>query len=210
MPSLFVRLFFSSLLFLPATSFCMEWLLDNQPTAIYVGAFGGINGGFNLPCKSVRTNRGYYFGLNGGKRIWPNCRLEIDAAWQRNETHGLQAGQVKLANVKGPITILSVMGNGLFDFSLPFPGSPSIGGGIGYAKAYGHWSGDLTKSIANGVTKQKSFKDSLNRGGFAWQVMAQLNFFLRDDLKLNIEYRYFRLTNDINNSKFGLALVKFF
>lgn len=195
---------------LNCSSICIPWLLDYQPPGVYVGAFGGIGGGYNLNSKGVRVNRGYYFGFNLGKKVYPNLRVEIDGSWQGNDVHGIKENSIPLRHVKGPINIWSGMVNAIFDFNLPFPGSPSLGGGIGYAHAHGHWSGTLTQFIDENTTLDKTLKSSLTKSGLAWQIIADLNFFLMDDLKLNVEYRYFRLTSEVNSSKFGLSLVKFF
>lgn len=203
---------FLILAFTPVTcsSMCISWLLDYQPPGVYVGAFGGIAGGYSLKSKGVVVNRGYYCGLNVGKKVFPNLRLEVDGTWQGNDVHGIKKKPVALEHVKGTINIWSGMVNAIFDFNLPFPGSPSLGGGVGYAHAHGHWSGSLTQSIDEKTTLSKTLKSSLTKSGLAWQIIADLNFFLMDDLKLNVEYRYLKLTSELNSSKFGLSLVKFF
>lgn len=208
--SFFLLIFFSHPC--EGMSYCqISWLEDYQPPGFYLSAFGGISGGYNLNNKHAKTNRGYYFGINGGKKVFPNLRLEADVSWQGNDVKGVKNGTVNLTHVKGPINIWSGMGNAIFDFNFPFPGSPSLGGGIGYAHAEGHWSGVLTKTLADNTTKEKKLKSSYKKSGFAWQIIADLNFFLTDDIKLDVEYRFFKLYNHhLSSHKFGLAIVKFF
>lgn len=207
--------FFFNLLQAGCCSFhCLPWLQDDQPPGWYASAFGGMNGGYDIDCKDVHTNRGYYLGMNGGKKVFPNVRLEGDFIWQRNGVgeieHGtLQKGKKDLDHPKGNFSIASLMANAILDLNFPFPGSPSIGGGVGYADAHGDWSGDLTKTI-NGVECIKKIKSSYKTQGFAWQVIANLNFFICHQLKINVEYRYFNLGRPIRNHKFGLSLSKFF
>ena len=190
------------------------WLQDYQPSGFYLSAFGGINGGYDVDCKDVHTNRGYYCGINAGKKIFPNVRLEGDFIWQQNGVGEIQKGNLEdgkkdLDHPKGTFNIESFMANTILDFNFPFPGSPSFGGGGGYAHAHGHWAGELTKTV-NDVDKTKKFKSSYKTSGFAWQIIADLNFFICRNLKINVEYRYFNLGRPIRNHKFGLSLVKFF
>lgn len=193
---------------------CLPWLQDYQPSGFYVSAFGGINGGYDIDCKDVNTNRGYYCGINGGKKIFPNVRVEGDFIWQGNEVSDIQKGTLEkgkkdLDHPRGTFNIESCMANAILDFNFPFPGSPSLGGGVGYAHAHGSWSGILTKTL-NDVEKNKEIKSSYKKSGFAWQIIADLNFFICRNLKINVEYRYFNLGRPISNHKFGLSVVKFF
>lgn len=210
-----VQIYFFLLLFFSNTiqAYCLPfpWLLDYQPSGFYLSAFGGIAGGYDLKCSNFRTNRGYYFGINGGKKVFPNIRLEGDIIWQGNDVQSgaTTSTTIQINHVDGSINIGSVMANAILDFNFPFPGSPSLGGGVGYAWADGHWSADFTKT--NGVLfKRRRIKSSFSENGFAWQIIADLNFFVCRSLKVNIEYRFFKLHDEISTHKFGLALVKFF
>jgi opacity protein-like surface antigen len=210
----FVRLGFFLLLFVSSTiqAYCLPfpWLLDYQPPGFYMSAFGGIAGGYDLKCDNFKTNRGYYFGVNGGKKIFPNIRMEGDLMWQGNEVKSDDSvGASQFTHVDGSINIASVMANAIFDFNFPFPGSPSIGGGVGYAWADGHWSADMTKTTGTLFKKQR-IKSSFKENGFAWQIIVDLNFFVCNKLKINVEYRFFKLHDEIDSHKFGLSLVKFF
>lgn len=194
------------------SSYCLPFpvFLDYQPSGFYVSAFGGIAGGYDLTCRNVKTNRGYYFGVNGGKKVLPNFRVEGDAMWQGNDVNALTSlGTLSLDHVRGSIDIGSVMANGILDFNFPFPGSPSIGAGVGYAWADGDWKATLSKTVGT-LVKKRHFRDSFSKNGFAWQLIADLNFFICNDFKINIEYRFFKLSRDVTTHKFGLAAVKFF
>ena len=202
-------IFFVLLLFNPTQARGFLWLLDYQPSTPYLGVFGGMNGGSEVNCRPVKTNRGYYFGVNGGKKIFPNFRFEGDLMWQRNDVNNVTYHSTSLNHSKGAIDIGSVMANGMFDFGFPFPGSPSLGGGVGYAHASGHWSGIYNRS-AGVFSVEKRIKSHFKTGGFAWQIIADLNFFVLDTFKVNIEYRFFKLQDKINKNKFGVSLIKFF
>ncbi len=187
----------------------IPWLLDYQPSGIYISAFGGMNGGYELDNQNVHLNRGYYAGINIGKKVLPNFRLEADAIWQENDVNGLIVGNISLDHAHGTINTYSFMGNAVLDLNFPYPGSPSIGGGVGYGNAEGHWSGTLSQTVKN-ITASKKIKSSFHKNGLCWQIIADLNFFLCPNLKINIEYRFFKLENKFSNNKFGLTLVRFF
>lgn len=205
----FLFLFFSH----PIQAYCLPfpWLLDYQPSSFYISAFGGYAGGYELKCDDFKTVRGYYLGINGGKKIFPNIRLEGDAIWQRNRVQSdvPTSNTLQVNHVDGAINIGSIFANAILDFNFPFPGSPSLGGGVGYAWADGHWSADLTKT-KEAFFKRRRVRSSFRENGFAWQLIADLNFFVCNDLKINIEYRFFKLRDEFSTHKFGLALVKFF
>lgn len=196
-------------IFLHADCLPFPWLLDYQPSGFYFGAFGGMGGGYKLDCKNVVTNRGCYLGVNGGKKIFPNVRIEGDASWLGNEVNGITVGSTALNHTDGTINTFSLMANAIFDFNFPFPGSPSLGAGVGYAHAGGHWSGVLTQTNGAFFT-EKTVKSSFHKSGFAGQMLANLNFFICNNLKVNLEYRFFKLNNAMSTHKFGLAIVKFF
>lgn len=183
-------------------------LLDYQPSSFYVGVFGGYAGGYDLKCTDFKTNRGYYLGFNTGKKVFPNIRWEGDIIWQRND---VKSDVNPINHVSGAINMGSVMTNAILDFNFPFPGSPSLGGGIGYAWADGHWSANVTQTQpGEAAFKKRHIKSSFRENGFAWQIIASLNFFACYDLDIKVEYRFFKLHDEISSHKFGLALVKFF
>ena len=206
-------LIFFSYFPLTAHSFCcpcLPWLLDYQPSGFSVGAFGGITGGYELDCEDVETNRGYYCGIQAGKKVFPNVRLEGDLIWQGNDVNRITVqNTTDLDHPRGSFNIGSIMANAILDLNFPFPGSPSLGAGIGYAYANGHWSGILTQTNET-LAIERKLKSSFHKGGLSWQIIADLNFFICPTLKINIEYRFFKLSHQLSNNKFGLALVKFF
>lgn len=194
---------------------------------VYVGGFGGINGGYDFRCKHIKTNRGYYAGIRVGNKFFSYIRLEGELAWQWNEVNSLNEGTIQFDHVRGDINVWSVMANGIFDF--PFncclPARPYLGGGIGYAYTSGHWSGSFTppaptvvaanpvpanNTNENVFSSREHFKSNLHNGGFAWQVIAGLNFSVCYRIVISLEYRFFKAEGRISNHKFGLALAKNF
>lgn len=197
-----------------------------------IGAIGGINGGYELECKHVKTNRGYYAGLKIDKNVFCCIRLEEEFCWQWNEVNSLKNQSIQLDHVRGRINIWSLMTNGIFDipFNCCLPARPYLGGGIGYAQANGHWKGRITPPTVNNAAANnavgnnagnvvnngyeseivsKCFKSKINKGGFAWQVIAGLNFSVCL-VTIGIEYRFFKTQDHISNHKLGLALSTLF
>lgn len=181
----------------------------------YTGVVGGINGGYPLTCKRAKTNRGYYLGLKVGKKFFYNIRLEEEFTWQENQVNTLNKGTtttVQFTDIKGNVNIWSLMTNGIFDFcfNCNLPGRPYLGAGIGYAYAEGRWSGNFTRNN-DPLFIEKHIRSSIHKGGFAWQIIAGLNFFICPRLSISLEYRFFDLeTSCIRNHKLGLTLTKFF
>ncbi|MFI0434544.1 MAG: outer membrane protein [Parachlamydiaceae bacterium] len=190
-------------------AFCLPWLLDSEPPGFYVTAFGGFNGGYNVNSSDIKTSRGYYCGINAGKKIYPNIRLEGDFIWQRNGVQGVSLGSLSLTHLKGTMNTESLMANLLFDLNFPFPGTPSIGAGIGYAFADLNWSGKFIQTTDH-LIKEKDYKGSVHEKGLAWQIIANLNFFVCPSVKISAEYRFFKLEDKFSTYKLGLALSKFF
>lgn len=210
-------------------SSCFSLLEEALSTpGFYAGFYGGINGGYELTCQRVKTNRGYYVGLKVGKSFFSCLRLEEDFTWQSNEVNQIRGGgnigtatTVQFDHIRGTIDIWSLMTNGIFDipFNCHLPARPYIGAGIGYACANGHWSGNIIKQQPLDTTvvppvqpppKVKHFRSHLHRGGFAWQILAGLNFSLCYDIVVSLEYRFFKQDCRINNHKFGIVTSKSF
>lgn len=206
-----------------------------------IGVLGGINGGYDLRCKHVKTNRGYYAGMKIGQDLFYHLRVEGEVDWQWNEVNSIKNEPIQFDHARGDINIWSVMSNGIFDipFNCQLPARPYIGGGVGYAYSSGHWVGSFNKTItpvanpitnnpvtnnaptvnattanvnnADGtvVTKRKHIRSRLHQGGFAWQIIAGLNFSVCY-VNIGLEYRYFKTEGFISNHKFGLALTNLF
>lgn len=234
MKYLMVGFIFLNLLFsYGCYALCLPNLWYGLIPGIDVGAFGGINGGYDLRCRHVKTIRGYYAGLKIDKSLFCYLRLEEELAWQWNEVNSIKNATVQFDHMRGDINIWSLMTNGIFDipFNCRLPARPYVGGGVGYAYTSGNWVGSVSQNPTintannaqanNAVNPQtnlanetvcftrRHIKSNIHKGGFAWQIIAGLNFPICC-FKIGLEYRYFKSQRDISNHKFGLALVKLF
>jgi OOP family OmpA-OmpF porin len=192
------------------SAFCLPGF-DYQPIpGYYFGVLGGGSGGYEIDCHKVHTDLGYYVGAKLGTNIFSFLRVEGDAIWQENDVnHIVQTQSIQLRHLKGHVHLWSVMANALIDFNWDWPMRPFIGGGVGYGQAHGHWKGFRELTDANLMVIERRVKGSVNRNGFAWQIIAGLKFFIWPKFEANIEYRFFKL-ECVNNHKFGLALTRFF
>jgi opacity protein-like surface antigen len=198
-------------------SFCFQNFSYKPLPGLYIGGMGGLNGGYDLKCETLLTDLGYYLGAKAGKRFFPtlrpffpNLQVEEEFIWQRNPINTIKAGTFQLDHIRGHIQIWSLMTNILLDFNCDFPVRPFIGGGLGYAQAWGHWSAFLIDVNGDFFLIEKHIKSKLNKRGFAAQVIAGLKYFIYPNLEASLEYRFFNLKNHIANHKLGLALTKFF
>ena len=202
---LLLALFFSG----ASQASCFSGLNHPFISGIYMTAFGGINGGYDINCKKFGTIRGYYAGMNIGKNIFSRLRIEEEIIWQGNKVTSFHFGSVELDKVRGYINIWSLMTNLVFDFKFPHPGNPFIGGGIGYTYVHGRGKGELTQMNGNFFI-EKQVKSKFLKSGFVWQVIAGLNFPICHNLSISLEYRFFKIGSYISNHKIGLSLAKFF
>lgn len=175
----------------------------------YTGVLSGFNGGYDLKCRKVMTNCGYYLGVKIGKNF-SSFKFEGEVMWQRNTPHSFKVGSMFLDHISGNIQVLSLMANGFTDFYLKWPVRPFIGMGLGYAQTYGHWNGTLKNYMGNFFEIKEKMKFSFNKGGFAFQVIAGLKYIICLELEASLEYRYFDITNGLSNHKFGLAFTRIF
>lgn len=218
--NLMIFIFFFSQLFVNVGhSFCLQdFVYKYKPLpGLYIGGMGGFNGGYDLKCSGVSTNRGYYLGAKLGKKIFPqignffpHLRVEGEFVWQRNSVHSFKLGTIQLDHTRGHVQIWSLMTNLLLDLNCDFPVRPFLGGGVGYAQTLGHWSALLIEVNGDFFIIEKHIHSKFNKSGFATQVIAGLKYFICPNLEVSLEYRFFHLKSDVDNHKLGLNLTKFF
>ncbi len=198
-------------------SFCFQNLAYHPLPGLYIGGIGGFNGGYDIKCENLSTQLGYYLGAKIGKKFSiklgnfiPPLKVEEEFVWQRNPVNSLKVGTIQLHHVRGHIQIWSLMTNALLDFNCDFPVRPFIGGGLGYAQAWGHWSALLVDVGGDFFLIEKHIKSKFNKRGFAAQVIAGLKYLICPSLEVTLEYRFFNLRHHVSNHKLGLALTKLF
>lgn len=192
----------------------LECFFINQSFAgePYIGVMVGVNGNLDLKGKKADASVGYYVGGNIGYRFWSLLRLEEELSYQRSDIHSFEKSGIKLHHARGHVNVWSLMTNMLFELNCPFIITPYFGGGIGVAHVNGHWSGHWNKVMRHLSSEgcHHHAKQKLRENGFAWQLIAGLKYFICLGLETSLEYRYFKVENEIINHRVDLSLIKFF
>jgi opacity protein-like surface antigen len=171
------------------------------PGGFYIGAEGGwtnltmarntgdCGGGCVPPFPGAQavSHETFFNGFNGGGRIGYQAgpwRLEGDFAYRGNDSAQLQ--MVFPTNRPGRSAgserhAVSEMANVIYDFSLGWPVTPHIGGGVGVA--------EVTRNLSNmfGGTH-----DTV--AVFAYQAIAGFRVPITPALAFDVDYRYFATT----------------
>ena len=171
------------------------------PGGFYIGAQGGwtnlttatntgeCQGGCipRFPGDQAVSHEFFHDGFNVGGRIGYQMgpwRIEGDFAYRRNDTEHLQmvSPQNRLGRATGAERhVSSQMANLIYDFSLGWPVTPHIGGGIGVA--------EVTRNLSNifGGTHDTA-------AVFAYQAIAGFRYPITPALAFDVDYRYFATT----------------
>jgi len=171
------------------------------PGGFYIGAEGGwthldlatntgeCGGGCipPFPGAQATSHETFHDGFNVGGRIGYQAgpwRFEGDFAYRRNDSEHLQ--MVSPQNRPGRAAgaerhAVSQLANLIYDFSLGWPVTPHIGGGIGVA--------EVTRNLQNifGGTH-----DTV--AVFAYQAIAGFRYPITPALAFDVDYRYFATT----------------
>lgn len=172
----------------------------------YAGAQGGVNflDSHFLKARHCRFDTGYNVGIVGGYASCAGWRLEPEIAYRHNQysLHGTNELAEKIT-YHGNVYTWSAMVNGYYDIPTwkCWCVEPYIGVGIG--------ADYVQQSIR--ILGEK-FRGS--NTGFAWQVMAGINYFLLEDVALSAEYKFhmapLRHGHDLQNQSVIFGIKKFF
>ncbi len=148
------------------------------------GGYTGISGGVNFLCTSghkhnkPHASAGYELGWEIGYRWKQGIRLEFEAAYRHNHIDYVrhQGSNVRSG---GHVWSGAAMVNGVFEF----PGlmcfncvKPYVGVGLGYT----HIDIDI----------EGPFGYASGKDGFAWQVIAGIDYWFDQNVDIAVEYRY--------------------
>lgn len=178
-------------------------------TQAHEGFYAGAQGGLNflhvkdLHSRHVEFDTGYELGLVAGYGWCNGFRGEAEVAYRNNDykLHARDEEGTK-HHFKGDIHTWSFMANGYYDFCEWYCVTPYVGGGIGYDK--------LHQSIHAGGHKYKG-----SNSGFAWQLMAGVNYDLCEDWVVSGEYKFHMSPlkhshNNLQNHAITIGVKKFF
>jgi opacity protein-like surface antigen len=117
------------------------------------------------------------FGMNAalGSSYGNGLRAEVEFAYQKSDMDKVSVdGYYGSASIDGDITAIALMVNAFYDFMPNEKFTPFIGAGIGYANLEGD----------DGY-------DSEDDNVFAYQAAAGVAFTLNQQLKFDLQYRFF-------------------
>ncbi len=152
----------------------------------YVGGFAGANwltGNRHQGCFSGKTRyqTGYALAVSVGRTIGCDFRAEFEYIYRNNEFKGNT--DCDFCAPRGDVWSNAYMLNGFYNISLcnDWCLQPFVGLGIGYA----------THRID---LKRNAFicENSNKKNGFAWQVIAGVEYPFCDNIAIALEYRFFQ------------------
>jgi opacity protein-like surface antigen len=117
------------------------------------------------------------FGINAalGSSYENGLRAEVELAYQKSDMDKISADGYGSASIDGDITAVALMVNAFYDFMPNEKFSPFIGAGIGYA------------NLDADIDDFGSADDNV----FAYQASAGVGVALNQELKLDLQYRFF-------------------
>lgn len=182
---------------------------------MYVSVFGGPNWASDSSASFVEfdgsststfmswgldADTGFVLGAAVGTKIdgWiENARVELEAAYRRNDLHGGWAatrifdfGTPTTTSATGAIdanlSTFSILANFWYECDMGWKVRPYIGGGVGWART--HLEGAVLDDDGSG------FPDDVfdtSNSGFAWQLGVGFNYRAMPGVDVGIGYRYF-------------------
>jgi OmpA-OmpF porin, OOP family len=183
------------------------------PGAFYLGPEGGwthlTSQNPNLtvvaPSGTVVTNQvsrqiNFNSGFNAGGRIgymWGPWRFEEEYSYRYNSisnTGGFVGplGGVGFGQATGSAHSNAIMTNVIYDFTLGWPITPHIGGGVGAVNVFRSIGGTATVTTPTGALVTFT-SPSVNGNTWAvgYQGIAGLRYFINPALAFDVDYRYF-------------------
>ena len=194
-----------------------------QAATHYVSGFGGVSWMQNMKLdeiyQAVSGNYSSNYDLGSGLALtgaigydYGSYRLEAEVGYQTNDVKSAVDSIDGIAQVspyanplgssryamRGDVSVLSLMGNGYYDFDLGQKVELYATAGVGVAQVSFHNVNNTGYWVVNG---ESTFHENNNPGfnghetTFAWQVGAGIAAPIADNVKLDLRYRYFATTD---------------
>ena len=200
------------------------------PGAFYLGPEGGWTKLFSQsPDIAIRGPRGaivtprekptvnFNSGFNAGARAgyaWGPWRFEGEYSYSNDNVNTIS----RFTNPSGSVHRNAIMANAIYDFTLGWPITPHIGGGIGAVDVFRSFGGTTTVTAGNTFTETgpngrtvtvpagstitfTSPSISGSKWSFGYQGIAGIRYMINPALALDIDYRYLATPNQTINSK---------
>jgi OmpA-OmpF porin, OOP family len=161
--------------------------------------FGGEGGWTSLENESgsaggVSFRQNFSDGFNIGARAgyeWGPLRVEEEFSFRQNGISSVNVGGVNF-NTNGNRNTYAFMTNLIYDFTLGWPFSPHIGGGIGAVQLHDGWGVPGIGTIASSSTWQ-----------FGYQGIAGVRYNINPALAFDVDYRYLATTSPTFGTNFA-------
>ena len=185
----------------------ISWMKDIDATDYYVSSPGGEN-------NTTNTELGSGLALTGAIGCdYGHYRLEAEVGYQRNSVKSIGEdynggayyfdgpngpSTLRRQAMRGDISVLTLMGNGYYDFDLGSKVELYATAGVGVAQVSSHDVNNTTNySQSSPYTPSPVTDPGYNNSEttLAWQVGAGLAAPIADHVKLDLRYRYFATTD---------------
>jgi OmpA-OmpF porin, OOP family len=187
------------------------------PGAFYLGPEGGwTHLSSQNPSVTIQGPKGYVVGNSGNQTVnyssgfnaggrlgymWGPWRFEGEYSYRNNNAsnNGTFSGFGGAVNgfreSTGSAHSNSIMANVIYDFTLGWPITPHIGGGIGAIDVFRSIGGTGSATAPNGtLVSFTSPTFSGSKWGFGYQAIAGIRYFINPALAFDVDYRYLAST----------------
>ncbi len=174
-------------------------LTSQNPSITVTGPSGYTVG------NQVNRQVNYDAGFNAGARLgymWGPWRFEEEYSYRNNNasnnnTFVFGPHNIGYALNGGSTHSNAIMTNAIYDFTLGWPITPHIGGGIGAVDVSRSFGVNGVATAPNGTTVAfTSPSVSESNWSFGYQAIAGIRWFINPALALDVDYRYLATTNN--------------
>ncbi len=136
------------------------------------------------------------FALSGavGTIVADFLRAEAELGFTNFGVDKLDVANVVSYNADGNVSVISLLANGYIDFKNDSPLTPFLSAGVGQA-----WGKMNDVSVTVSGTKESLGSSDWERG-FAYQVSGGLSYLLNEKTSLDLTYRYFDVSGDLEGT----------
>jgi OmpA-OmpF porin, OOP family len=184
------------------------------PGAFYLGPEGGWthltsespeitfnNGPAHLTAHRSATidfDSGFNAGVRGGY-LWGPWRFEGEYSYRDSGVSSFGSNSGGNSNFHSN----AIMANAIYDFTLGWPITPHIGGGVGAVDVFKSVGGTFTVPAPINATVSPTLTN--DKWQFGYQAIAGIRYFINPALALDIDYRYFATTGSETATAFRLT-----
>lgn len=169
--------------------------------SFYASIFGGVDFASDKKKNGVKAefDTGYVVTGAVGYRFCEGFRVEGEVGYRHNDLDKVTSDSTRVDyGTSSNIHTWSYMANGVYELPVCWSWQPYVGGGIGYSQT--------TLKLTN-----SQFSSSSHSNGFAWQVIAGLEYPFLDCWDVAVEYRYFKpYLSHLSNNDIGVTFRTYF